>query len=123
MNKLREYREKAGLSQKYVALTIGIKPSSVSLWESGNTFPSIDNLIKLADLYNVTVDELLGRSTARDEADYVGLTLDEKHVMRLYRDLSDAGKEALFGELLRLHATLHRGPTGEDRPLPDQNMA
>lgn len=60
MNRFKECREKARLSQKYVALTLGIKAPSVCDWEKGRTVPSSDNLSKLAELYNVSIDYLLG---------------------------------------------------------------
>ena len=62
MNRLRECREMAGLAQKYVAVTLGVKGPSVSNWESGKTQPSLENLAKLADLYGVSTDYLMGRS-------------------------------------------------------------
>ena len=62
MTRLRECRERAGMSQKFVALSLGVKPPSVSNWESGKTNPSQENLQQLADLYGVTTDYLLGRS-------------------------------------------------------------
>ncbi len=49
-------------SQKYVALSVGVATPTVSMWESGTKSPSIENLIRLADLYGTTVDYLIGRS-------------------------------------------------------------
>ena len=62
MDRLRECRQKANLSQKYVALSLGIAEPSVSNWERGKTRPSNENIAKLADLYGVSVDYLLGRT-------------------------------------------------------------
>ena len=62
MNRFRECREASGLTQKYVALTLGVKGPSVSNWESGKTTPTTDNVAALAKLYNVSVDYLLGRT-------------------------------------------------------------
>lgn len=50
------------MSQKYVALTLGIAAPSVANWERGKTKPSHENIVKLADLYGVSTDYLLGRS-------------------------------------------------------------
>nr|DAI10792.1 MAG TPA: helix-turn-helix domain protein [Caudoviricetes sp.] len=61
MNRFRECREASGLTQKYVALTLGVKGPSVSNWESGKTTPTTENVASLAKLYNVSVDYLLGR--------------------------------------------------------------
>jgi transcriptional regulator with XRE-family HTH domain len=60
VNKIKEARQKAGLSQKYVAMTLGVAPPSVSNWESGKTQPTPENLKALAALYNVSIDYLLG---------------------------------------------------------------
>lgn len=60
MARYKECRESKGLSQKYVALAIGVKPPQISKWEAGTSSPSRENCIKLAELYNVSVDYLLG---------------------------------------------------------------
>jgi len=65
MTRLRECRENAGLSQKYVALSLGVAAPSVANWERGKTRPTQENIVKLADLYKVTVDYLLERSDER----------------------------------------------------------
>lgn len=70
-------REKTGLTQKEVAEKLGIDQSAVSLWETGKTAPRVAILVKLAELYHCSLDELLAREisgrappgqTARDSA-------------------------------------------------------
>ncbi len=65
---LKEYRKKLGLSQDDIAKKLGVHNTTYGNWELGKTEPTVDTLIKLADFYNVTVDELLGR-----EADTINL--------------------------------------------------
>lgn len=48
------------MSQKYVAVTLGLSAPSVSNWESGKTTPTPENYAALANLFGVTVDYLLG---------------------------------------------------------------
>ena len=60
---LTENRKKAGLTQKQVAEHIGISAQAVSKWENGQSEPDIQSLCMLADLYNVSLDELVGRAT------------------------------------------------------------
>ena len=62
MTRLRECRENARLSQKYVAITLGVAAPSVANWERGKTKPTPENMVKLADLYGVTTDYLMGRT-------------------------------------------------------------
>lgn len=64
MNRIRETREGKGLSQKQVALEVGVKSPSVSNWESGKTTPTPENYIAMARLFDVSVDYLLGRDDA-----------------------------------------------------------
>ena len=59
--RLKELRLKKGLTQTELGKKIGIKQNSYSDWESGKNEPSLENLIKLADLLEVSVDLLLGR--------------------------------------------------------------
>lgn len=56
---LKELREKRGLKQNYVANQIGIKQSTLSNWESGKRDCSIENLLKLVDVYNVPLESLI----------------------------------------------------------------
>ena len=58
---LREQREKMGFSQTEVAKRINTSHQNVSRWESGKVLPSIDFCVKLAELYSVSLDELIGR--------------------------------------------------------------
>lgn len=60
--KLRRLRENMGLQQKEVADRLGVNPSAVTRWESGEKRPDLVNLVKLADLYNVSLDYLMGRT-------------------------------------------------------------
>ena len=58
---LKEQREKLGLTQTMVAIKINTSHQNVSRWESGKVLPSIDFCVKLADLYDISLDELVGR--------------------------------------------------------------
>ena len=59
--KLQELRVKYRYSQKQVADKIGISPSIISGYETGERTPSTDVLISLANIYHCTTDYLLGR--------------------------------------------------------------
>lgn len=52
-------REKAGMTQNEVAKALGVNQSAVSFWESGRNQPRGKQMVKLAKLYGVTMDELL----------------------------------------------------------------
>ena len=73
MNRIKECRINAKMSQKFVAVTLGIAAPSVSNWESGKTQPTPENLKRLAALFGVSVDYLIGRA---DEASMVLSTFE-----------------------------------------------
>lgn len=56
---LKEYRIRCNMTQEMVAESLGVSRQAVGKWESGASEPSTANLIALAKLYGVTVDELL----------------------------------------------------------------
>lgn len=59
--KLKTLRMKYNLSQKEVASILGISPSIVSAYETGERTPSTENLLALSYLYKCSVDYLLGK--------------------------------------------------------------
>ena len=59
------HRKRAGLTQKDVGEYIGISSQAVSKWENGQSEPDIATLCKLAELYKVSVDELVGKEAVK----------------------------------------------------------
>lgn len=58
-NRLLQYRKSSGLSQEELAEKIGVSRQAVSKWERAEASPDTDNLIILARVYGVSLDELL----------------------------------------------------------------
>lgn len=58
-DRLKKERKKRGWSQVYLAEKIYVSRQSVSKWETGKNYPSIEVIIDLSDVFNVTIDELL----------------------------------------------------------------
>ena len=66
MNRIREIREDKDLTQTEIAKMIGITQRNYSYFETGRTMLTEDILIKLADIYNTSIDYLLYRTDKRD---------------------------------------------------------
>lgn len=62
---LREARKSKGLTQIEVAKHLGVNQNTYSYWENGKTKIDNESLKKLADLFGVTVDYLLGREETK----------------------------------------------------------
>ena len=56
---LNELRVKNKLSQEKLAEKLGLSRQSISKWEQGYALPDTDNLLKLSELYGISVDTLL----------------------------------------------------------------
>ena len=74
--KLRLLRKEHKFTQKQLAERIGVAISAVSSYESGVRFPTYDTLIKLARIYHVSTDYLLGLTDIRP-IDTTGLNTNE----------------------------------------------
>lgn len=59
--KIRELREAKGITQKKLAEKIGATNSNVCNWETGRCDPNLFSCILLADVFNVSLDELCCR--------------------------------------------------------------
>ena len=58
---IKKIRESRGMLQYELANRMRVKQAPVSAWESGKAMPSAENLLKLADILECTVDAILGR--------------------------------------------------------------
>ena len=60
--RLKELRKKKGISQLRLATDLNTTQNTISRYETGEREPGIDELIKIADYFNVSVDYLIGRA-------------------------------------------------------------
>ncbi|MDY3281289.1 helix-turn-helix transcriptional regulator [Dysosmobacter sp.] len=65
--KLTVLRRRAGLSQEQLADRLGVTRQSVSKWEGGAAMPELGKLVALADLFGVTLDDLVREERALPE--------------------------------------------------------
>lgn len=91
--RLRTLREEHGYLQKFVADKLGIKSNTLSGYENGTRSPDPSMLSNLADLYNVSIDYLLGRTDNKEalhkqagisDDDYNNLNAYQKEVIDFF---------------------------------------
>ncbi len=90
--RLRHLRTIKGLSQKFVAEKIGVKNNTLSGYESGRREPDTETLVKLADLYEVSLDYLLRGEEYKSEAQKI---LDDPNSQIAARDGDPDAEETL----------------------------
>lgn len=67
MNTIRELREKKGITQTELGKVLGVTKNSISYYENGKRQLTPDMLVKLADYFGVTIDDILGRSEEEEQ--------------------------------------------------------
>ena len=67
MNRYKEARIRAGLSQKAAAISLGVRPPSMSDWENGKSQPTHSHLVAMAALYHTTTDYLTGAIDTKEK--------------------------------------------------------
>lgn len=73
-DKIRELREKKRISQKELGEAIGVSDVMVSMYEQSKKRPSLDTIIAIADYFDVSSDNLLGREETNNlSAPYLSL--------------------------------------------------
>ncbi len=61
-DKIKELRENKNLTQSQLSKILGVSPSTIGMWEQNRRSPDNESLKKIADLFDVSIDSLLGRS-------------------------------------------------------------
>lgn len=64
--RLKEIRKSKGISQLKMAIDLYMSQNSISRYETGEREPGINELIKIADYFNVSIDYLLERTNNPD---------------------------------------------------------
>lgn len=105
--RLRTARESKRLSQTDLAKRADLQPSAVSHFETGRRLPSFENLKRLADALNVTIDYLLGRAEEPRTSgpvveelfrDFAQMSAeDQENLVRFAKMLAEQNKKRLEG--------------------------
>ena len=72
---LKNVRKQRGVTQEELAEILGVSRQAISKWESGTSVPDVQLLLRIADFYNLTLDQLV-----RDDFDLPISSLDEKKI-------------------------------------------
>ena len=65
--KIQLYRKRNGLSQEELGQKLLVSRQTVSLWEMDKTLPTVDNLLRLKEIFSVSVDDILSEEPPREE--------------------------------------------------------
>lgn len=121
IEKLREGRLNKGLKQSDVTRLTGIKNTTLSNYENGNTEPDMDTFLKLCHLYELDYAELLGEAYGYH---LPGISIDIKNsdinIIKKYHALDEHGKDMVDMVLSKEYErVLHLQQTAVSAPAAD----
>lgn len=128
---IKKYRLLKNLTQEDVAQYLGVTPQSVSKWERGESYPDITLLPALANIFETSIDLLIGMDTIRAEATRYAIHQKAVAYQRSgdYDMAEKTYREALLiypnkpGMILGLAGTLAlKGSTGEAIELMERGL-
>ena len=106
--RIYELRRACGLTQQAVADRLQIHRTTYTKYETGRATPDQQGLVRLAEIFGVSVDCLLGRCSdegmANTEGEAVALSTEERVLVQLFRRLTEEQQKAL---LSTVHTTLN----------------
>lgn len=98
-NRIYELRKSRGLSQKELGEMIGVSNKSVSKWENGTAIPKTDTLVKLANIFEISPQELLQGKTENKVT--LSQLSSQTNEMFLKEELDKRDKEALKSKIIQ----------------------
>lgn len=99
---IKKYRKQKGMSQEEMALRLNVVRQTVSKWETGLSVPDADILMRIAELLEVSVGQLLDIEKSSDEKEQSSLA---EELERLNQQLAEKNRK----EKLALRANSKRG--------------
>lgn len=93
MNRIKELREEKRMTQVRLSTELEVAQETVSAYEIGKHYPSIKSLLKMTELFDSSIDYILGLSDLRSPINTDNLSNQEISVLALFRRLGYTQKE------------------------------
>ena len=107
MNRIRELREEAGMTQRDLAALIDCKPNTVHYYETDKHVLTVETIARLCSHFGVTADYLLGFSSVRA----TGLSEEEWQLVAAWR-AADADDRSIVDLALRKYKSTKKTAAG-----------
>ena len=94
MNRIKKLRKEKKITQIRLSIELEVSQETISAYEKGKYYPSATMLIKLRDIFGVSIDYILGLSDTRfDSLSETNLTEDETYILNLCRKMDDSDRK------------------------------
>ena len=115
--KLKELRRKHKITQEQLAKIINVERSSIGKYESTNTIPSKETLLKIAQYFNVSTDYLLGNESTQQKRESKKtietekITEQEKTLLETFRSTTELGRQRIIQSALNIYDEIEKKNT------------
>lgn len=106
--RLRMLRSSRNLTQTRLAELLGINPRVYNRWEQGVSVPHIDTVVKIADILQVNLDELLGRTPVMSKP-----VMRNPKLMQIYQELNHLSDEEQQAVIVLIDSLIKRAKFNE----------
>ena len=87
-SKIKQARLETKMTQEYAAQELGVSRQTISNWENGKTYPDIVSVIRMSELYQVSLDHLLKGKEERPMEDYIEYLEKSTNTVQSHKKLS-----------------------------------
>ncbi len=98
---LKELRKEKGFTQEQIAEKLNVSGRTVSRWETGNNMPDISLLVEIAELYDITIPEIINgerkSENMKEEVKDVAEVMAEYAGVEKEKIISDVQKQSIIG--------------------------
>ena len=105
MQRIAELRKEVHLNQIGLAMKLNVSQKMISAYENGTHQPSIETLIRMSKIFNVSVDYIIGISNIKASAEKfstTGLTSIELEMLDIFKQLDKEKQQKAIGILFAL---------------------
>ena len=96
MNRIKQLREERGMSQVRLSIELGVSQETVSAYEKGKHYPSVQSLIRLSEIFGVSCDYILGLSEQPHHIVYNTLDGRDRKLFNDFKTLSSQNQEKVM---------------------------
>ena len=109
MNRIKKLRKEKNITQIRLSIELEVSQETISAYEKGKYYPSAAMLIKLRDIFGVSVDYILGLSDTRyDPFSEADLSEDETYIINLCRKMNTSDRKRAFSYIEGFYDALQK---------------
>jgi len=95
-NRIKDLRDENNMTQIRLSIELGVSQETISAYEIGKHYPSVKSLMRMSELFNTSMDYIMGMSPIRNTLLEKGLPDDDVRFLQLYRKLDRLKKEKAY---------------------------